>query len=92
MAKKAKTVTSADMVTQEMLFAEEEWAPMRPALAVAPELVMQATKRKPKQAKKKAKKAKAAKTKARKASPKKARKAAPKKKKTRKTKKAARKK
>lgn len=88
MAKKAKTVTSADMVTQEMLFAEEEWAPMRPALAVAAELEMQAIKRKPKRAKKKAKKAKATKTKARKASPK----TTPKKKKAKKTKKAARKK
>ncbi len=91
MAKKAKTVTSADMVTQEMLFAEEEWAPMRPALAVAPELVMQAVKR----AKKNARKVKATKVKARKASPKKARKATPKKtkaRKTGKTKKVARKK
>jgi hypothetical protein len=84
MAKKRKKSAKADLVTEDLLLAEEDLAAMRPALAVAPELVVETLTRRRKRPVKKAKK----KAKARKPSPKKARKSAAKKKKS----KAARKK
>ncbi len=85
MAKNRKKTVKADLVTQDLLLAEEDLAAMRPALAVAPELVVEAlTRRRKRRPLKQAKK----KVKARKSSPKKARKPATKKKKA----KAARKK
>jgi hypothetical protein len=79
----ARKPTKAEV--EVILLAEEDLAAMRPALAVAPELVLQALQRRRKLRRKPVKK----KVKARKSSPKKARKSAPKKKKA---KKAARKK
>ena len=81
----ARKPSKADLVTQDMLFAQEDLAAMRPALAVAPELVLQALQRQSKRRPRKA--AKKKKVKARKSSAKKT-KSAPKKK----AKKAARKK
>ena len=78
----ARKPTKAEV--EGMLLAEEDLAAMRPALAVAPELVVQALQRQGKRRRKSAKK----KVKARKSSPKKARRSTPKKK----AKKAARKK
>ena len=53
----ARKPSKADLVVQDMLFAEEDLAAMRPALAVAPELVLQAlqrqSKRRPRKAAKK---------------------------------------
>jgi hypothetical protein len=75
MAKKRKKTAKADLVTEDLLLAEEDLAAMRPALAVAPELVVEALTRRRKRRPLKKKKAKA-----RKPSPKKARKSAAKKK------------
>jgi hypothetical protein len=79
----ARKPTKAEV--EGILLAEEDLAAMRPALAVAPELMLQALQRQRKRGRKPVRK----KVKARKSSPKKARKSAPKKKKA---KKAARKK
>jgi hypothetical protein len=74
MARKRKNATRPDSAVEEILLAEEDLAAMRPALAVAPELVVQTLARKrrrrpQKQAKKKVKKArKSSVTKARKSS------------------------
>jgi hypothetical protein len=83
MARKRKKATRPDSAVEEILLAEEDLAAMRPALAVAPELVVQTLARKrrrrpQKQAKKKVKKA-------RKSSAKKARKSARKRKKAKTT-------
>ena len=83
MARKRKKATRPDSAVEEILLAEEDLAAMRPALAVAPELVVQTLarrrRRRPrKQAKKKVKKA-------RKSSAKKARKPTPKRKKAKTT-------
>jgi hypothetical protein len=80
MAKKRKPA-KLDLAAEDILMAEEDIAAMRPALAVAPELVLQtiaAAKRKrrrAKPAKKKAKSRKTAAAKRRKASPKRNKKA-----------------
>ncbi len=69
---KRKKAAGPDLVTEDMLLAEEDLAAMRPALAVAPELVVETITRarrlqRRKQAKKKVKKArKSSVTKARK--------------------------
>jgi hypothetical protein len=62
MAKNRKKAARIDLATEDILLAEEDLAAMRPALAVAPELVVQILtqkrRRRPrKQAKKKVKKA-----------------------------------
>jgi hypothetical protein len=78
MAKKSKKTARPDRATEEILLAEEDLAAMRPALAVAPELVVQALSRtRRRRAKPVRKKTKTA----RKSSTKKARKASPKKRK-----------
>lgn len=41
MARKRKKAAHIDLATEDMLLAEEDLAAMRPALAVAPELVVQ---------------------------------------------------
>jgi hypothetical protein len=72
MAKHRKKTVRPDLATEDMLLAEEDIAAMRPALAVAPELVVQIlTQKRRRRAAKPAKK----KMKARKSSAKKARKA-----------------
>ena len=81
MAKHRKKTVRPDLATEDMLLAEEDLAAMRPALAVAPELIVQTlTQKRGRRAAKPAKK----KMKARKSSAKKARKAAPKRKKAKK--------
>lgn len=80
----ARKPSKADLATQDILLAQEDLAAMRPALAVAPELVLQVLQR---QSKRRPRKATRKKVKARKSSAKKT-KSAPKKK----AKKAARKK
>jgi len=83
---KSKKTARIDLATEDMLLAEEDLAAMRPALAVAPELVVQtlarARKRRPrKSARKKVKKAvKSSAKKTRKSAAKKARKPAAKRK------------
>ncbi len=69
---KRKKAAGPDLVTEDMLLAEEDLAAMRPALAVAPELVVQTLSRKRRRAppKKKAKARKSPAKKARKAAPK----------------------
>ena len=74
MAKIRKKTTPLDLAAEDMLLAEEDLAAMRPALAVAPELVLQAITRKRKRRPAKPAKKKG---KARKSSAKRARKAAP---------------
>jgi hypothetical protein len=75
MARKRKKATRPISETEQILLAEEDFAAMRPALAVAPELVVETlTRRRRRRSQKPAKK----KAKARKSSAKKARKAAPK--------------
>jgi hypothetical protein len=84
MPKRRKKAAQPDLATADMLMAQEDVAAMRPALAVAPELVVQtlSRKRRPRRpAKKKAKRRESASKKVRKRSPK-----------TRKAKKAARRK
>ena len=88
MAKRKKSA-GPDLVTEDMLLAEEDLAAMRPALAVAPELVVETLTRARRIRRKKLAKRKV--RKARKSSAKKARKASPSKKK-KKTKKGARRK
>jgi len=87
MAKKQKKAARPDLAAVDMILAEEDLAAMRPALAVAPELVVEVLTRKrrlrAKRATKRAAKKKA--VKARKSPSRKARKALPKKKKARKT-------
>jgi hypothetical protein len=75
MARKRKKATRPNSQTEQILLAEEDLAAMRPALAVAPELVVQTLSRKRRRAPAKPAKKKA---KARKSSAKKARKGAPK--------------
>jgi hypothetical protein len=77
MAKKRKKASRLDLATENILLAEEDVAAMRPALAVAPELVVQTLTEKRRRPRKQAKK----KVKARKSSAKKARKSAAKRKK-----------
>jgi hypothetical protein len=83
---KSKKTARIDLATEDMLLAEEDLAAMRPALAVAPELVVQTLararkRRAQKQARKKVKKAvKSSARKTRKLPANKARKAAPKRK------------
>ena len=75
MATKKRKATRPISETEQILLAEEDFAAMRPALAVAPELVVETlTRRRRRRPRKAAKK----KVKARKSSAKKARKAAPK--------------
>ena len=74
MAKDKKKPARLDLATEDMLIAEEDLAAMRPALAVAPELVLQTItpkrkRRRAKPAKKKAKARKSAAARPRKASP-----------------------
>ena len=78
MAKRKKTARRdiRDIAVENMLLAEENLAAMRPALAVAPELVVQTLARKrrrrpQKQAKKKVKARRSSATKTRKSSPRK---------------------
>jgi hypothetical protein len=76
---KRKKAARIDLATETMLLAEEDLAAMRPALAVAPDLVVQALLRKrrrrpTKQAKKKMQARKSSAKKARKSSAKKGRK------------------
>ena len=76
---KRKKAARIDLVPETMLLAEEDFAAMRPALAVAPDLVVQALSRKrrrrpTKQAKKTVQARKSSAKKARKSSAKKARK------------------
>ena len=75
MSKRRKKAAQPDLATVDMLMAEEDVAAMRPALAVAPELVVQTLSRKRKRppqrpARKKAKGRKSASKKVRKLSPK----------------------
>ena len=84
---KRKKPARIDLAPETMLLAEEDFAAMRPALAVAPDLVVQALSRKrrrrpTKQAKKKVQARKSSARKARKSSAKKTRKAASKRKKS----------
>ena len=78
MARKSKKASRIDLATEDMLLAEEDVAAMRPALAVAPELVVQTIQAARKRAARRRAKKKAT---ARKAAIKKTRKAVPKKKK-----------
>jgi len=81
MAKRKKTIVP-NLSEETMLLAEEDLAAMRPALAVAPELVVQMLTRQRRRTKSKAAKpARKRKAPARKASKKRARKAPPRKKK-----------
>lgn len=80
---KRKKAARIDLATEAMLLAEEDFAAMRPALAVAPDLIVQTLartrkRRLQKPAKKKVKARKSSAKKARKSSPKKARKSPPK--------------
>jgi len=77
---KRKKAAGPDLVTEDMLLAEEDLAAMRPALAVAPELVVQTLSRK--RRRRPVKRAKKKVAKARKSSAAKARKSSPKRKKT----------
>jgi hypothetical protein len=81
MAKRKRTA-KRDLALETALLAEEDLAAMRPALAVAPELVLQTLQRQRRRAKKKAAKpARTRKSSAKKSAAKKARKASPRKKK-----------
>jgi hypothetical protein len=86
MARKRKKAPRTDLAAQDLLLAEEDVAAMRPALAVAPELVVQTLEEARRRSARKRARRKAA---ARKGAASRARKAAPKKPKA---KKAARKK
>ena len=79
MAKNRKKAARPDLATEDILLAEEDLAAMRPALAVAPELVVQTLARKRRRRPRKPGKKKV--KNARKSSAKKARKSAAKKRK-----------
>jgi hypothetical protein len=82
MAKNRKKEARIDLATEDILLAEEDLAAMRPALVVAPELVVQTLTQKHRLRPRKRAKRKV--RKARKSSAKKARKSSPRKKKTKK--------